>query len=366
MANTSASTSAAANHPPGGRGVDVLVASTVPDASIPRDQTSRESTSAAVVVAAPGGDVVLVVGKRRARIQVFSVVLRNSSRVFEAMLRPEFAEGAKLFLNTHGSAPVDIELPEDDPDAMGKLCKMLHCTADAGASPGGAQSLLDLARAADKYDLVSRVVFPATQWLTELMKRPAVRDAELLLGLMAAYTLKHATGFANLSRALMMQHAGSWCDLLKGLPDVDGLAHELLVALEEARSYIHACVCETVNNLAMMSAINSCLCTLEKPDIVNRWFLGLGGSQFLTINLTTLQTLSIVHLSRDVYHLSHLGSDHLSGLRHVCGRNPRPLLTEVVYGIVAKKLASFKGLCLRCFDRKNRYVGATGGCRLAH
>lgn len=178
------------------------------------------------IVAAPGGDVVLAVGRERVKIQVLAVVLKNSSRVFAAMFRPEFAEGHALYLNQGSNEPIEIELPEDDPLALGTLCKLVHCTVDAGRYPGSGKNLLGVAKAADKYDLITRLAFPSNQWFCELKRS---RDpAQILAGLMAAHILGHKPGFALLSRWLMFCHGGSWGGLMSALPGVDKIAYELI------------------------------------------------------------------------------------------------------------------------------------------
>ena len=72
--------------------------------------------------------MVLVVGRERVKIQVLAVVLKNSSRVFAAMFRPEFAEGHALYLNQGSNEPIVIELPEDDPLALGTPVSYTHLT----------------------------------------------------------------------------------------------------------------------------------------------------------------------------------------------------------------------------------------------
>ncbi|KAF5539556.1 BTB POZ domain-containing protein [Fusarium napiforme] len=63
-----------------------------------------------VVVA--GGDIILVAGKEKQRIQVSSGFLTQISPVFDAMLNLKFSEGIR-FHESNG-LPVEIKLPEDD------------------------------------------------------------------------------------------------------------------------------------------------------------------------------------------------------------------------------------------------------------
>ncbi|KAK4087605.1 hypothetical protein Purlil1_7936 [Purpureocillium lilacinum] len=308
------------------------------------------------IVAAPGGDVVLVVGRERVKIQVLAVVLKNSSRVFAAMFRPEFAEGHALYLNQGSNEPIEIELPEDDPLALGTLCKLVHCTVDAGRYPGSGKKLLGVAKAADKYDLITRLAFPSNQWFCELKRS---RDpAQILAGLMAAHILGHKPGFALLSRWLMFCHGGSWGGLMSALPGVDKIAYELIVAVEEARAQINAAMIERINRFTMAACMvpGNCSCPLEKPELVRKWFTMINTKQ-PTLNVVKLQSLSISELISDIHNLSHLQSAQLTGVRHECGKNLKPLVPDAVPAYLNQKLAAFKGLCILCFDRKKRYDG---------
>lgn len=64
-----------------------------------------------------------------------------------------------------------------------------------------------------------------------------------------------------------------------------------------------------------------------------------------------------------INNLSHLTSVQRTGVRHECGKNSKPLLPDVVPAHINQKLATFKGLCILCFDQKVPDVADTLGGR---
>jgi hypothetical protein len=67
-------------------------------------------------------DLVLVVGTPATlKLSVSSIVLKDSSKVFAALLGPHFGEGQP---STSGIK--EVTLAEDDPSAMSDMCFLLH------------------------------------------------------------------------------------------------------------------------------------------------------------------------------------------------------------------------------------------------
>ncbi|EWZ35926.1 uncharacterized protein FOBCDRAFT_279441 [Fusarium oxysporum Fo47] len=75
-------------------------------------------------VAIPNGDIILVVGQEKLRIQVSSQFLTLASPVFDAMLNLTFSEGIKL--HESNELLVDIKLPEDDGLATAQALKTIY------------------------------------------------------------------------------------------------------------------------------------------------------------------------------------------------------------------------------------------------
>lgn len=126
-------------------------------------------------------------------------VLRNASPVFLAMLGPHFQEGQAIIDNP-GSTQ-EIEFPEDDPDAMLALTRLLHHRYKdleaAGQLP--AEKIRDIAIAADKYDLCP-VVKSASATLFCLDNK---RSQDLWYLLSAAYIVGHREVFKRISVRLL-------------------------------------------------------------------------------------------------------------------------------------------------------------------
>lgn len=120
-----------------------------------------------IVEIAADGDLIMAVGPKKKNFRLHSLILKMTSKVFRAMLGPNFAEGQQLIANvTTGSRkpglPGKINLPEDDVKSMGFIFKTLHHQFDALESPEDIP-FFDILIAADKYDLIAPIkhAFPS-------------------------------------------------------------------------------------------------------------------------------------------------------------------------------------------------------------
>ncbi|KAI1008631.1 hypothetical protein LB504_001851 [Fusarium proliferatum] len=122
---------------------------------------SPETTPDESVIA--GGDIILVVGQGKQRIQVSSEFLIQASPVFDAMLHLKFSECNRF--HERNEIPVEIKLPEDDGVATTQALRTLY-----GSDPD--MLLLDLdeiqkvAIFADKYAMSPRFSMTATGWMS--------------------------------------------------------------------------------------------------------------------------------------------------------------------------------------------------------
>ena len=100
----------------------------------------------------PEGDVILRVGPQddATSIRVSSTILILASPVFKATLSPNFAEGQASFSK---ASPLQLPLPEDDPEAMLSICSQLHYCGMKLTSPLRLDFVIKLAVLCDKYDL---------------------------------------------------------------------------------------------------------------------------------------------------------------------------------------------------------------------
>ncbi|WQF76240.1 Putative BTB/POZ domain-containing protein [Colletotrichum destructivum] len=112
---------------------------------------SRKYSGVPVV---PDGDLILVVGlgAETTELRADSLILKRASRVFGAMLGPRFSEGQKLL--DRGAEPVKISLPDEDPEIMELILNILHHQNSRVCQIAAADSILEVAVIADKYDLV--------------------------------------------------------------------------------------------------------------------------------------------------------------------------------------------------------------------
>lgn len=104
----------------------------------------------------PDADVMLVIedDTEKKRIAVASIILRMASKVLGALLSSNFREGV-IFAESKGSLsdPVELVLEDDNPEAMLRLCKILHHVRISPLDTKPAvRDIYELAIVVDKYD----------------------------------------------------------------------------------------------------------------------------------------------------------------------------------------------------------------------
>ncbi|ROV92286.1 hypothetical protein VSDG_07238 [Cytospora chrysosperma] len=152
----------------------------------------------------PDGDVVFIVGDKKSRLMVSSVILRNSSPVFDVLLGPKYAEGQEL--SSKGS--VEVPLPEDDPEALTTILCVLHGRNDRVPEEIPGDKLCEIATLCDKYDLFIPLKFAIQQLLNA--RRLVNEPSELWLLMSAAYWFRHEKVFAKATHDLIKYHVGSF------------------------------------------------------------------------------------------------------------------------------------------------------------
>ncbi|KAK4063926.1 hypothetical protein Trihar35433_8634 [Trichoderma harzianum] len=156
---------------------------------------------------ASDGDVILVVGEQKVELRVHSQCLVSASKVFGAMLGPNWSEGQNLSKNS----PKEIPLIEDDPKALYTICCVVHHRNDILPERISPRELLQIAIEADKYDLRTALLFAKAQWL----QRKNITDMMELAYLMAAaFLFDDMDMFIEHSQALILQHQDSYIELL--------------------------------------------------------------------------------------------------------------------------------------------------------
>lgn len=135
------------------------------------------------------------------RVCVNSVIMKNASPVFEAMLGPHFKEGHALAQARSGS--VEIALPEDDAVSFGHICQVLHCQADTNLLKPDPELLLSIWILVQKYDLKKAIALSMGHWVRRQLKFRSRLEDLWLLALLCSQ-IEEATAFRSVTQQLML------------------------------------------------------------------------------------------------------------------------------------------------------------------
>ena len=171
------------------------------------DTAERNGKSDPVADIAPDGDVVLVVGPRNVRLRVHSQCLRCASKVFGAMLGPDWSEGQGL----SKVSPREVPLVEDDADALRTICCVIHHRNDDVPQALTPKEVFQIAIEVDKYDLSVCLKYASVQWLKP---RGNADTVEMRYLMAAAFLFGDMDMFAAHTLALILHYKGSYLELL--------------------------------------------------------------------------------------------------------------------------------------------------------
>ncbi|TLD37589.1 hypothetical protein E2P81_ATG04401 [Venturia nashicola] len=183
------------------------------------------------VVVDPDGDVLLVVGATQPNvsIQVSSKVLSLASKPFKVMFSQSFREGNELVVS---NGPYEISLPDDDPDAMVTICKLIH-HKDV-APEGSIVAMRSFSVATDKYDTLQACSLYGRAWLDLFCHNAEQRGAGTLS---LAHFFQDCGNFKKVSRALLARPQG--IAQLRAVPeDATSIPESVIDALMTLRSSI--------------------------------------------------------------------------------------------------------------------------------
>lgn len=161
-----------------------------------------------VVTISPRGDVVLVVGPGALRLRVHSLLLGSASKVFGAMLGPNWSKGQVL----SEASPQEVILGEDDAEAMRTICYVIHHRNDDVPQDLSPDQLLNVAIAIDKYDLVVAFRYAAPQWLKPLDSHSFLETGYLMA---SAYLVCSMERFEEFTLKLVLAFSSSYLELLE-------------------------------------------------------------------------------------------------------------------------------------------------------
>ncbi|KAI8263577.1 hypothetical protein K4K56_005526 [Colletotrichum sp. SAR 10_98] len=221
------------------------------DASTAQNDTSTASDDASKIIdVAADGDIIMIVGPEQRKFRVHSVMLKSASKVFNAMLGPNFAEGRQLRNNGHYSEITKIELPEDNADGISAIFHLLHHRVDKLPDPMPADLSYQLGIAADKYDLVSTLKYTITGAIHQTINNGGelenmnMRDVWLLA--ITAACFDDASDFKTLTHILIWYHDHGFVFLAEKAAIDSSLAYRLCGLLEFERSSIRSEICRAV------------------------------------------------------------------------------------------------------------------------
>ena len=155
------------------------------------------------------GDVLVQTGNRD--ILVSSKILGLASPVFSAMLNSVFKEGQVSRSSQH---PLNLPLPDDDPDALAGLFRAWHFSAQRDQLFPSIDTQLEMAVLADKYDCAISIQITGKYWL--LTARDEIHNAATLWKLATvAFLLNLADGFSNFTATLIKSLSAQDLKMLK-------------------------------------------------------------------------------------------------------------------------------------------------------
>ena len=168
-------------------------------------------------------DVIIVEDKscQKFRFRVSSRHLILASSVFRAMLSRNFREGTTL----KAVGIVEIDLPDDDPDALALLLNVIHSRSKSVPSKLGLSSLCRLALLVDKYQMHEAFNLLASMWIAHAVSKgwPEKFDARMRQMLYVSWVFRSPREFRGSTRFAIKESTGQILDDMKDLPISDAV-----------------------------------------------------------------------------------------------------------------------------------------------
>lgn len=168
---------------------------------------SEQSDSTDIAIVSPNADITLVVGPDEKQIQVQSIILKETSKPFAAMLSENWKDPDTKV----------IKLPEDDADAMLQICMALHHRYSHLSTDLPPSTMLDIAIIADKYFLLDTLRCVASRyWLSNEAADPMPHTVKrhglegMLKCATAAWMFDEADAFLNFTHSLIFDWSKSY------------------------------------------------------------------------------------------------------------------------------------------------------------
>lgn len=127
------------------------------------------------------------------------------------MFRPRFSEGVELGKSGH----LELPLPDEDPDAMAVVCKVLHHREDSVSMTPA--EILAIASIADEYDCPGAFNYHAYCWIAKQI--PTYAPETLWQLLIAAFFFRQTATFQELSETLALYLHPACMSMLRPQPN---------------------------------------------------------------------------------------------------------------------------------------------------
>lgn len=162
----------------------------------------------------PNGDIILVLNmicltnqeQTKMRLQVSSLFLSSGSPVFQIMFTGDFEEAHLLRENVASGMKTEINLPEDNAEAMKELCEIIHHREikDNALAPRGLDSVWETTILAQKYDCLHLVKDRFDCYLYRTQKWNTCTDMEAIVKvLVLSSLLENDMAFRGASEAII-------------------------------------------------------------------------------------------------------------------------------------------------------------------
>ena len=143
-------------------------------------------------------------------MRVYSDVMKRASEVFAAMLGPNFKEGRALA--EASVTPVEIALPEDEPEPFGWICRALHCQASTKLWAPDTVQLVSVWILVDKYNMKDGMQISLEYWINPQVEGERSID-ELWLLAQISLGVQDASSFAVATEKLILHMKSSFVQM---------------------------------------------------------------------------------------------------------------------------------------------------------
>ncbi|KAF1844864.1 uncharacterized protein K460DRAFT_354734 [Cucurbitaria berberidis CBS 394.84] len=316
------------------------------------------------------GDVLLQLGKPEQpirKILVSSTALSFASPVFAAMFDGRFLEGESLSQNS----PPTVSLPEDDPESIVIICKVIHIQTSKFATKITATALANVVIACHKYDCLDTMHAWGLVWIAALLETPD--DPGFEKTLLAAYLLDLPHEFHKVSRSLVLDRASPF-SITTAAHGHDFLPTRLLERIlsdfhdVQKRAIAAICKAVAVRDGIDYSGVNITLCERLVCD------LGLQCIGLFIVNLQLgglwpIGAHSITHIRTVVAQMDGLNPPAKLCPDPDCNcRSAGTMKEDLLSDIGLIHYSNSRGICLDCVqaDAAGKTVENTGNCRLGN